>query len=199
MALKTLVKLSNVNNLSDARYGAGMGVSLMGFNFSDKTGKAITKESFAEITGWISGVELVAEFTDESFEVIERALMGFEVQYIQTENIEVIGQAQALQVPVIYKSTALPLLSSLPEGMLKLAQYVLVEGETILHEEALQQIAALARQYPVIVGGDVQPQHLDVLLTLPVAGIALQGGDEIRPGFKDFDSMADILEQLETE
>jgi phosphoribosylanthranilate isomerase len=199
MALKTLVKLSNVNNLSDARYGAGMGVSLIGFNFSQKAGKAITKESFSEITGWISGVELVAEFTDEPFEEIEKALDGFEIQYIQTENTEVIGQAQAMGVPVIYKANSISLLNTLPEGMLKAARFVLLESSAPLDDETLTQVGKMAVSYPLIVGGDVQPANLEKLLESSVAGIALQGGDEIRPGFKDFDSMADILEQLETE
>jgi phosphoribosylanthranilate isomerase len=199
MALKTLVKLSNVNNLSDARYGAGMGVSLIGFNFSQKAGKAITKESFSEITGWISGVELVAEFTDEPFEEIEKALDGFEIQYIQTENTEVIGQAQAMGVPVIYKANSISLLNTLPEGMLKAARFVLLESSAPLDDETLTQVGKMAVSYPLIVGGDVQPANLEKILESSVTGIALQGGDEIRPGFKDFDSMADILEQLETE
>lgn len=36
MALKTFVKISGVNNLSDARYCAGMGVNQLGFNIEDK-------------------------------------------------------------------------------------------------------------------------------------------------------------------
>jgi len=32
---------------------------------------------------------------------------------------------------------------------------------------------------------------------LPLAGIALKGGDEIRAGYKDYDELADILELLE--
>ena len=34
---------------------------------------------------------------------------------------------------------------------------------------------------------------------LQLNGIALAGGEEIKPGLKDFDELADILEALETE
>jgi len=32
-----------------------------------------------------------------------------------------------------------------------------------------------------------------------IYGIALKGGEEITPGYKDFDELADILEKLELE
>ena len=35
--------------------------------------------------------------------------------------------------------------------------------------------------------------------TSKVKGISLKGGEEIRPGYKDFDELADILEALEIE
>ncbi len=199
MALKTLVKLGNVNNLSDARYGAGMGVGLMGFNFSPNAGIALNKDSFTEITGWISGVELVAEFTDESFEDIEQTLNGLAVQYIQTENFEVISKALALEVPVIYKINSIQVLDSFPAETLCQAQYILLQNMESLTQNTISDLGAIASTYPLLVGGNITTEDLDALLQLPIAGIALEGGDEIRPGFKDFDSMADILEQLETE
>ena len=33
--LKTLIKVSNINNLSDARYCAGMGVEMLGFSMDE--------------------------------------------------------------------------------------------------------------------------------------------------------------------
>ena len=41
MGLKTLVKVSEVNNLSDARYCAGMGVEMIGFSLDENHPKFI--------------------------------------------------------------------------------------------------------------------------------------------------------------
>ena len=48
MALKTFVKISGVNNLSDARYCAGMGVNQLGFNIEDKHPNYTDPQSFKE-------------------------------------------------------------------------------------------------------------------------------------------------------
>jgi len=34
---------------------------------------------------------------------------------------------------------------------------------------------------------------------LPIAGIALKGSEELRPGYTDYGELMDILESLETE
>ena len=51
---------------------------------------------------------------------------------------------------------------------------------------------------PVLVSGDFKPEDIDNILSQEnVQGICLKGGDELRPGQKDFDELADILEYLE--
>ncbi len=66
MALKTLVYLRDINNLSDARYAAGMGVELTGFRLDPQDESSLTPEMFREITGWIAGVKTVGEFGQAS-------------------------------------------------------------------------------------------------------------------------------------
>jgi hypothetical protein len=38
---------------------------------------------------------------------------------------------------------------------------------------------------------------VDVMLALPIEGINVIGEDELKPGLKDFDKLAAILEELE--
>jgi len=64
MSLKTKVKISQVTNLSDARYCAGMGVHYLGFNFVAGHEFYVQPEHFMEIRSWITGPELVGEFED---------------------------------------------------------------------------------------------------------------------------------------
>ena len=58
MALKTFVKISSVNNLSDARYCAGMGVDIIGFDLHEGSDHYVSPSKFKEIERWISGVKL---------------------------------------------------------------------------------------------------------------------------------------------
>ena len=62
MALKTFVKISAINNLSDARYCAGMGVDMLGFALEPTNPDSISPEKYTEIIGWLSGVKFVGEF-----------------------------------------------------------------------------------------------------------------------------------------
>jgi len=70
MTLRTLVKISAVTNLSDARYCAGMGVEMMGFNIDPNSPKFISSEKFKEISGWVAGVKFVGEYhSKEPFDI----------------------------------------------------------------------------------------------------------------------------------
>src|SRR5690349_969235 len=61
MALKTLVKVGKISNLSDARYCAGMNVDLLGFRVVTGQDHYVSPELFKEIRGWFTGPAIVAE------------------------------------------------------------------------------------------------------------------------------------------
>ena len=74
MSLKTIVKISNVTNLSDARYCAGMGVDMLGFSMDADSPNYIDPKKFGEIRGWVAGVQIVGETTATDPDVIEQLL-----------------------------------------------------------------------------------------------------------------------------
>ena len=53
MALKTFVKVSGINNLSDARYCSGMEVNQLGFSIEPSSPNYTDPEKFKEIKGWL--------------------------------------------------------------------------------------------------------------------------------------------------
>ena len=61
MALKTLVKVGKISNLSDARYCSGMSVDMLGFCVVAGQDHYVSPELFKEIRGWFSGPAVVAE------------------------------------------------------------------------------------------------------------------------------------------
>ena len=75
---------------------------------------------------------------------------------------------------------------------------LLLESDLPLTPELSGSIQHLAQQTPVLLGFGFGADTIDAVLEkTQVKGISLQGSDEIKPGLKDFDELADILEVLE--
>jgi phosphoribosylanthranilate isomerase len=82
-----------------------------------------------------------------------------------------------------------------------MVQYFLIElGMADTSFIPFEEMLLLAEKYPVILGYGINTDNVDFLIEkTSITGIALQGGDEIRPGYKHFDELADILELIEVE
>lgn len=207
MALKTFVKISNVNNLSDARYCAGMYVNVMGFSLEEQNENHVSPKKFKEITDWISGVEFVAEFENSHPERILTVLQEYEgFTFIQIEEEAHLQMLMNTNYGLIWKTKVSDIVDfdyyiskakSLKDGGIVL----LLDSDNLkLDLEVIKKIDQLSRFCDVLVGFDINQDNVEKLLNESlVKGIALKGGNEIKPGFKDFDELADILELLEVE
>lgn len=203
MALKTFVKISHVNNLSDARYCAGMEVDILGFDLEPTRRDYIDPETFTEITSWLSGVAYAGEFSTSDVGFIRDQVNHYALDYIQLEDAKLIPEVRNLDASLILK---IPLTDAREtvKGLEEYKEYIsllLLEGEEeSLDPSTLATIDEIATSWPVLLGAGIQPDTVEALLAdLRVKGIALQGGDEIKPGYKDFDALADILEVLEVD
>lgn len=196
MSLKTFVKVGHISNLSDARYCAGMGVNLLGFNFDGKD--SISMETFREMTGWLSGVEYVAEFSGKNIEGMTSIVEEDEINYVQVSDHTLI-QPLAQFKPVIL-TCDIHRLSSLPKPLN--VAYLIIEGiETYpFSKEIRDQINILGESISILLSTGIAPENVESIQTeLAIKGIAMKGSSEIRPGYKDYDELADILEILEDE
>ncbi|GAA0893749.1 hypothetical protein GCM10009122_34280 [Fulvivirga kasyanovii] len=198
MALKTFVKVSTVNNLSDARYCAGMEVNLIGFNLEKENSNYISPENFKELTEWLSGVQYVAEFEKYSSTEIIDTINAYKADYIQTSEITQVEDLTRSGLPLILK-TNVNNLGQLPAA-LEIDYLLITSDEDELSEEQIKKISDVANHFNVLVGTGITDQNVEVIVKeTNASGIALQGGDELRPGYKDYDELADILEALEEE
>jgi phosphoribosylanthranilate isomerase len=69
-----------------------------------------------------------------------------------------------------------------------------------LTDEDRTIITDLSKEYTVLLGYAVNKENAcRIVEELQVGGISLAGSSEIRPGFKDYDELADILETLEVD
>ena len=190
MALKTFVKVSGVNNLSDARYCAGMLVDQLGFNVEAVHDNYTDPKAFKEISDWLSGVDFVAEVEDETTN-LSTIKEAYNVQVIQIESIDQIEVASELGLDVIYKTKDLDEAVNIWNSFGDKLSYILLETQS--------EVSSIQSQvFPLVIQGSFSVSIIHTLLeNIQPHGIALVGGDEIRPGYKDFDALADILEALE--
>ena len=69
---------------------------------------------------------------------------------------------------------------------------IVIDNESIINK--------LSSQLNLFLGAGITPANANSLCELPgLYGFALDGGDEIKPGLRDFDQLAAILESLELE
>lgn len=183
MSLKTLVKVNSLTNLSDARYCAGMGVQLLGFQAVAGLPGHITAARFHEIRGWITGPEIVAELYGlQSRQQLDDILESFRPDYLE------VGPAE---LPLA-RETSLPLLLRLAPGEVygvdKNVAYIVAEAD----DTRTFEVPTIVRVSTAIDAENALTKH-------NVKGIMLQGSEELSPGLKTYDTLAPILEMLEND
>ncbi len=192
MALRTLVKISNITNLSDARYCAGMYVEWLGFSMD-----TIALEKFSEIRGWLAGVSIVGETEATDLATIQSLVEAYKPDVLQISHPERVAEAKTLGLPIILK---LDLAEGLPTNLDGADYYLIEHSDPFIHLDTptLGYLDQFAFKYPTLLGFGLNEMNvLEVLDQIPIKGIALFGGEETRPGYKEFGEMMDILERLD--
>lgn len=205
MALKTFVKINGITNLSDARYCSGMYVDLLGFAVEKSASKFILPSIFSEITGWLSGMQYTAEFTSTTASNVIEILQDYpNVKWIEHEQIEVLWELKDAGYTLIWKCNLEditlfpgPIIEKIEQSNIILH---LFSKNLSLSEEENNFLKLIAPKYKIILGNGFNAASVDELIKkFPLFGISLIGGNEIKPGLKDFDTLADSLEALELE
>lgn len=202
MALATTVKISSVTNLSDARYCAGMGVDYLGFSMDE-----IPVEKFNDIRGWVAGVQIVGETISMDVATIAELIQQYQPDLLQVSNYLLIPALKIHRLPLLLRLDFFTLSISELEQILKTYQhdvkYFLLENSddfAHLENETLDIIDRFATRFPILLSFGLKESNVkEVVEGTAIEGIALQGGEELRPGYKDFGEMMDILEALEDE
>ncbi len=194
--------------MSDARYCAGMGVHVLGFGLEKEQASYVDPAKFVAITEWLAGVKFAAEFNTYSPTEIEQTLAEYSrIDYLQTSQPQQAEALQPLNKPLIIRLDAqkydedVVALADIMRGCRNRAAYFLIDHLSLdPRPELVNDLLALAKQYPILLGFGLQAAQLPTLIKEhPLAGIALRGSEEIKPGYQNFDQLADILEVLEIE
>ena len=200
MKLKTLVKVGKVNNLTDARYCAGMGVDMIGFCLDEDDPAYLSVDQINGITGWISGVKLVGETKHFDIDKINQLIDDLNLDYIQLNGSFNFDKYKFIKKPIIQKILVLD--SNILHLYLNKVDYLLFEtpNENFDLMKIREQLKAFSTRYPIIVGSGLTPENINFILDeCHIKGIELKGGKEDTPGSKDLDGLASILEIIELE
>ena len=193
MPLKTIVKVGNISNLSDARYCAGMGVDMLGFTVIEGNESFVSPKLYQEIRGWVAGPSVVlALYGLPSASSLPAILDNYVPDYLEVGIRELRHLPISLSCPIILAMET-PADLAEAEPWHKGIAYLQVK------EINKELIAEIQPSFPVLL--ELQSASLlqQLLDTNPIKGIALSGSPEVRPGFKDYHNLTDVLEQLETD
>ena len=184
MSYKTTIYISGITNLSDARFSAGMMVDYLGFCIEDKHPNSISKEEFIAIQNWITGIELIAEFYEKSVSEINELHTEFNFKHV------LLPVSRKTDIDLINCNIILNLDDTANEDVSSLSDQQLVRCDNDSQDNLPKN--SLANSFVNVTNESLENVSLD-----NVHGVCIQGGFEERPGFKDYDEIADILEKLE--
>ncbi|WP_197031866.1 phosphoribosylanthranilate isomerase [Hymenobacter swuensis] len=207
MSLLVPVMVRGINNLSDARYCAGMGADSLTFRLDPAFADYLTPEAVQELSGWVAGVQLIGEFDTLPMEEINTLVQKCGLHAVLLHRRRPADELAQLTVPALKLTPWVQ--DMMPEDVdLRFREqaphylgFVLATPPSPLPNAAeLLRLTEQARTYPVWLGAGFSPDNLRGFVEkVRPAGIVLQGGDEIKPGLRDFDEMEAVFEQLEEE
>jgi phosphoribosylanthranilate isomerase len=204
LALPVLVR--GINNLSDARYCAGMGAQGLIFTLDANLPGAIDAATARELAGWVAGVDIIGEFGHVAGPEINRLVEECGLTGVLLR-LDRARQAwpQGLAVPALievphalltndghYAAAVADLTAALPAGFafFTAAPKPYPADYTYWH--------MLARQAPLWLAGPTDPtQAAETAQQVHPAGLILEGGNEIKPGLRDFTELEAVFEALE--
>ena len=213
--LSTKVKASAITHLTDARYFAAWGVRWMGFNLSPGDDTYIAPMQVNAIKEWVDGPLITGEFgASQSSEDIRAGIELLDLDVVQVDTLTSLATIQELdqQVPVIkewvvdegtdlfmlqedlfnFAPHCEALLLNFTKGGLSWADI----GQTAPLDQ--DELLRWAEHFPLLLEidfGDVDAA--DLLTELPLYGISVRGGEEEKVGYKSFDEIDTLFEQLE--
>lgn len=198
MSLKYFVYVGSVNNLSDARYCSAMMVNIIGFDVNEFSSKSLNEEQIKEISTWINGVEIIGDFENSSQKHISKFINKniFSSIMIEISNHYLLNNLNINNVIIKVSDNQYneDLISSILENHKNLIELIVFES---YNESKLEFIKSLNSKLKVLVKPLPTLADTKKMLNKYNLGLYLNGSDEIRPGYKDYDSLSEILEGID--
>lgn len=190
--------IRGINNLSDARYCAGMGADKLTFVLDPALPEHLDVKTVKELAGWVAGVELIGEFDQLSAPVINAIAADCGLDAVLLHSLRSAEQLAEIAPPVYLELRPESLLADAPVAASVAGLVVAVPGSVT--NDTLEVLRTAATQYPLWLGPGLQPALAQELANeLPLAGLFFPSGNEVKPGLRDFDQLEAVFEALEVD
>lgn len=167
----------NITHLTDARYFAAMGVDWMSFDLGPK---GISLAAFNAIVEWVEG-PLIAIQELETDEEID-----------QVHKIRLLDQIDPNDDQILYINATL--FGDIPYDLQ--AQAILLKAES--KKDVIQLKSKIkSTDISIYLESDLNNEELiDICREIPGLGLVVNGSDEEKTGFKDFELIDELFEAL---
>lgn len=187
MALKTLVKVSGVNNLSNARFCAGMGVDMLGFDMD-----TLPIEQYNEIRNWVAGVKIVGETNETEVEKVLSKIEAFKPDLVEITDFDLAVELyKRSDIEVIFVENSVKSILNYTDNI-KFLEFKKIDSKSL---ELFFSYAA--EPYLLVAANNLNDNNIQ--LEGNKFGITIEADTEERPGFSHFENTMEILESLEIE
>ena len=190
--------IRGINNLSDARYCAGMGADKLTFILDPALPGHLDTKAVKELAGWIAGVELIGEFDQLSPVEINAIAAECALDAILLRHPRSTEELAEIAPPVYIELS--PESATGAQNQLTSVVGIIVELPEEISAENLTALRSLSQRQPLWLGPGLDPARARHLIQqLELAGLVFPSGDEVKPGLRDFDQLEAVFEALETE
>ena len=204
MSFLSNIKISNVTNLSDARYAAAVGINYIGFCFDSESTNYIAPIKAKEMIDWITGSHIVAEFGNQSLDEIKDISELLNVDVIELNNSILPDELPSLEKAIIKKiDISIYNLTQLNTELQAYKNYCdafhlfTSQNNLAIPENDLVNICANDK---IIWGLPITSRSvLNIINGFKPYAINVSGGQEEKAGIKDFDELNDLLEVITQE
>lgn len=201
--------MGSVNNLSDARFAAGFDMDFIGFCLAPDDERRIPPDDVKEISEWLEGPSFVAELNLAAPSEINEMLGNLNSQWVQIEqgyhhNLSEINGKIFQNIRLNSFDPQDAGVKEMEKNMREVEYFIIepgteIDGEKVLQDEQkLNFLTELCASYNVFLDLPFTYKNVHELLEkIRPAGINIKGADEVKPGYRDFDELIDLLEALE--
>jgi phosphoribosylanthranilate isomerase len=201
MSFLTNIKLGNITNLSDARFGAAAGATYIGFCFDPENENYITPLKAKEIMDWVTGSLVVAEFGYQRLDEIKDISDLLNIDVVEVNNKLLPDELLSLGKPIIKKIDV----SAFDVTQLQVEidayknvadAFHLYSTQTNEHIDT-NQLQSLCKEVNIMYGLTVNLDNvLAIIDSFKPFAINISGGQEEKAGSKDFDELNELLEKI---
>ncbi len=208
MPMPIAVKICGITTLEDARFAAAAGADMLGFIQHPDSQRHVDTRHARDIIEWICGPKCVGVFVDRSCATVNELTDKAGFNYVQLHGSESPGYCMQIARPII-KTFRVRSNTRAEELRNRMAPYKALVRYFLLdtHHSVLRGgtgrtfdwtvAAQLAAEFPIIAAGGIGPENvLAAIKAAQPAGIDCSSRLEYRPGRKDFDRVARLIEQV---